>query len=211
MNINDIANFANNLDKVTKVEIFDQLRSLIELSTDEKCTLALATLYKGMQPPMPAKPKNSFQWVAKAMAKKDVRYYLNYVYIDDEYVVATDGHRLHLTPNNELIAHAYYDRNENKIDIDEKFANYKRVIQFDGVEYHNAKYITKTVVHNKGDKLGDCYEMTIGDKTLAVTKKYFDDCVSFFKDEKHWLGVADNGSLQIKHGDNLAVIMPRKF
>jgi hypothetical protein len=211
MKINTVATLASDLPKLKKADVFEALLKLIENDTNEGNAPTFAYLYSQFQPARTAKPKNVFQWVAKAMAKKDVRFYLNYVYIDDEYVVATDGHRLHLTPNNELLAQGHYDRNENKIDIDEKFANYKRVIQFDGVEYHNAKYITKTVIHNTGDKLGDCYEMRIGDKTLAVTKKYFDDAVSFFKDEKHWLGVADNGSLQIKHGDKLAVIMPRRF
>jgi DNA polymerase III sliding clamp (beta) subunit (PCNA family) len=46
--------------------------------------------------PAPSKkPKNSFEWVALVVRKKDVRQYLNFVYSDGTRIMATDGHRVH--------------------------------------------------------------------------------------------------------------------
>ena len=68
--------------------------------TDAERLESLALLYTHFMPAAPAKPKTLAQWVARAAGKKDVRYYLNYVYADHaaQRLVATDGHRLHFMP-----------------------------------------------------------------------------------------------------------------
>ena len=68
--------------------------------TDSERLDSLALLYTHFMPAAPAKPKTLPQWIARAAGKKDVRYYLNYVYADHaaQRLVATDGHRLHLMP-----------------------------------------------------------------------------------------------------------------
>lgn len=40
-------------------------------------------------------PKTPEEWVATACGKKDVRYYLNYLYVVDGVAYGTDGHRVH--------------------------------------------------------------------------------------------------------------------
>ena len=42
---------------------------------------------------------DSLHLVARAVAKKDARFWLKYIYVDDESIVATDGHRMHITKN----------------------------------------------------------------------------------------------------------------
>ena len=68
--------------------------------TDAERLDSLALLYTHFMPAAPAKPKTLAQWIARAAGKKDVRYYINYVYADHaaQRLVATDGHRLHLMP-----------------------------------------------------------------------------------------------------------------
>lgn len=45
--------------------------------------------------PRVTKPKTALQWVAKAVAKKDCRYYLNHVCVEDGVAYGSDGHRIH--------------------------------------------------------------------------------------------------------------------
>lgn len=51
--------------------------------------------------PLPETPHSittDLAWLAPAMSTEETRYYLNGVYIDNTKAVATDGHRLHLSP-----------------------------------------------------------------------------------------------------------------
>lgn len=48
--------------------------------------------------PSATKAKTNFAWISKAVAKKDIRNYLNFVVSDGVKMCATDGHRLHLAP-----------------------------------------------------------------------------------------------------------------
>lgn len=80
--------------KASKAQAFELIKNLKEggqLSEHD-----IDSLIKYFAPSIPAKPKTAFQWVAKAAAKKDVRDYLNYVYVTEEgEAQATDGHRVH--------------------------------------------------------------------------------------------------------------------
>ena len=62
----------------------------------------LAMLYHHFRPAPPKNPKTWWQWVAKpaeAAAKaNDLRWYLRYVRVTDEYAESTDGHRIHRVP-----------------------------------------------------------------------------------------------------------------
>jgi len=44
------------------------------------------------------KPKSAYEWVSLAASKDDARQFLCAVHCDGEWMVATDGHRLHLAP-----------------------------------------------------------------------------------------------------------------
>ena len=87
----------------------------------------LATLYSFFMPALPAKPKTAQQWVQKAVAVKDVRYYLNNAHASSGFLRGTDGHRLHIAPIAGLFD-GYYDKNGSKIDSDDKYPDVQRVI-----------------------------------------------------------------------------------
>jgi hypothetical protein len=87
---------------------------------------ALTTLYKQHLPKVPAKPKTARQWAIKAIAKKDVRYFLNQAHIEAGYIRATDGHRLHVAPT-DIKDDGFYDAALNKLDMLGKFPDIERV------------------------------------------------------------------------------------
>lgn len=86
---------------------------------------------------MPAAPKKLkkdatlFDWVALAVAPaKDLRDYLQFVYCDGDYIVATDGYRIHIAPNNDGLEVGYYcPRTATPVThIQEKYPDYWRVV-----------------------------------------------------------------------------------
>jgi hypothetical protein len=58
----------------------------------------LERLLPFFEPRMPAQAKTSEQWVKKAVGKKDHRSWVNFMYSDEGYLYATDGHRAHKAP-----------------------------------------------------------------------------------------------------------------
>lgn len=46
-------------------------------------------------PSAPKVAKTAIEWVAKAVATKDIRYYLNFIRVQDGFAYGTDGHRIH--------------------------------------------------------------------------------------------------------------------
>lgn len=52
-------------------------------------------LLNHLLPALPAAPRNVWDFVARAMAVNDMRYYLNAVHVIDGIAYATDGHRMH--------------------------------------------------------------------------------------------------------------------
>lgn len=55
----------------------------------------LDSLINYFAPPLPTKAKDVFGWVAKAAAVSDIRECLQFVYVKDGNIVATDGARIH--------------------------------------------------------------------------------------------------------------------
>ncbi len=96
---------------------------------DGDLLLGLARLYAHFLPKPGKRARTTWQWVAMAMAKDDVRYYLNYVYVTEEEIVATDGHRLHIAPNVEGLTPGYYDAAGNRIHAPDyaRYPDFKRV------------------------------------------------------------------------------------
>jgi hypothetical protein len=208
MSINDVAQCAASLGKTSKKEAFDHLQQMIERATNDEEILALAFLYNQFQPALPTKPKTSFQWVAKAMPKKDIRFYLNYVYTDSNYIVATDGNRLHLTKNHQGLS-GYYNKNMHSVKVDHNYPNYERAIDLDNVKYHPLNSCQFEIEAGVG-KMGDFLHVTLPDDTkiMVVNDWYNQACCHGGAIE---IGVAVSGSLHIRSGDNLAVIMPRRY
>ena len=66
--------------------------------------------------------------LGKIVAKKDVRVFTNYVYTDENNIVATDGHHLVAIPN-DGITKGYYDpKTEESVSIDIRYPDYEKVI-----------------------------------------------------------------------------------
>jgi len=122
--INKIATLATRQRfKTSRADAYQIVTGAIEnggvLSDDD-----MANLYAFFLPNIP-KNKNDFQWVYSAVAT-DHRYYLNYVYVTDGEMVATDGIRLHVASTD--LADGFYDKAETRVDVDATFPDYKRVI-----------------------------------------------------------------------------------
>ena len=129
-NLNEIARLACAMKKPSRIDVYSQLITVIEAG--DVNDQFLASIYAFFLPPLAAK-KVPEQWVALAMAKNDVRYYLNFVYSDGKRLVATDGHRLHVLKTNQYPP-GYYDQQLVKIHGPEyaKYPDIDRVIPKDG-------------------------------------------------------------------------------
>lgn len=113
--------------KPTKARAFEMVKELattLEGVDDSGDALRnLAALYAYFMPAAPKKAKTPFQWVALAMGKQDVRYYLNYVHVTENHIEATDGHRMHKTPNHDSLPAGFYNAAGDKVKAPD-FANF---------------------------------------------------------------------------------------
>jgi DNA polymerase III sliding clamp (beta) subunit (PCNA family) len=216
MNINEIANLANNQKRLSKANQWTEYKRLIEILdatdlTDGDAYQILTTMYNHFQPSTPAKPKTPEQWLAKAMAdKNDVRYYLQYIYADGSNLVATDGHRLHIHTANKL-PDGFYDKNMQKINEDAKFPDYKRVLPNSNRVRHQSRKLTKDFLLSGEVRVHGGKEEAINViADVWVNKKYLVDALSFWDSsetvEINYAGAMD--SITISANDCLAVIMP---
>lgn len=77
----------------TKAQAYDLITCLKlggELSEAEIDSLLLYFC-----PPKPKVAKTAMEWVARAVAEKDLREYLTYLYVRDGYAIGTNGHFIH--------------------------------------------------------------------------------------------------------------------
>ena len=136
--------------KPTRKEAFDlackaKSHPLTEVEID--------SLINYFAPSVPSSPKTAFQWVARAVAINDIRFYLNYVYVSEGVMYATDGHRLHWADTD--LANGYYDAKTGlPAKCDGKYPDVRRVIprleqmqKFDGSPTAGARYINRKEVH----------------------------------------------------------------
>ena len=127
---NQIYTEAARMTKPTKAVAYATVRKMIEEMQDAGNVeqYHLATLAAFFLPPTPAKPKDTFAWIAKAVAgKNDIRDYLRYVRVQDGLACATDGHRLHRGAV--TLADGWYDTQGNAIeDPGYTFPDVERVI-----------------------------------------------------------------------------------
>jgi hypothetical protein len=216
MNINEIANLANNKKRLSKADQWLDYKRLVKILdatdlTDGDAYRILVSMYNHFQPSTPAKPKTPQQWLAKAMAdKNDVRYYLQYIYADGSNLVATDGHRLHIHTANKL-ADGFYDKNMQKINQDAKFPDYKRVLPNSSRMGHESRKLTKSFLLSGEIRVHGGKEEAINViADVWVNKKYLVDALSFWDSsetvEINYAGTMD--PISISANDCLAVIMP---
>lgn len=167
--------------------------------------LHLAALYQWFIPPTPAKPKTAEQWVSKALATKDVRYYLTYLCSDKGSLVATDGHRLHVVHNMDYPDGAYNKAMDHiEPDTAGKFPDWRRVIS-DHERTHAFKDLTFTEVEKGGRFLTEIRH----DDSLLVTvnTKHLKDALSFMDSPVIGFGTT-NDSIVLTNNNCRAVIMP---
>ena len=194
-----------NVSKPSKAVALKLVKSLHTGSLDTYDTeVALGQLYQFFIPATPAKPKTDTQWVCKALAKKDVRYFLNYLFVEDGHMVATDGHRLHTTRTD--LPNGSYDKALGLIDPDVagRFPDWKRVIPAHQTNAQLAD-MDKELIEIEGRFR---YELKLDGKTLVtVDKKYFDDAMSMMDNPRVTYGQHFD-SILLQEGDSRAVVMP---
>lgn len=138
--LNKIASFAASeslpVTTIAKREAFKDLMPLLpEMPDDlsEKQLVSLATLYKLVyRPPVKYKHKSKFAWLSSACAteKNDIgRPCLRYVYAARDYLVATDGQKLHCTPTSKTTGYVGFLGNEGQeIDLPYTYLDILRII-----------------------------------------------------------------------------------
>ena len=166
--------------KPTKAKAQHSLRSIFEDHADQLSDDALfhlGQLYRHFMPPAPRAPKTLEQWAAKAAGKKDVRYFLNYVYADPAgYLVATDGHRMHVMDLPEGMRPGYYCPKtlEWLQDHEEwRYPDWQRIIPRPGtLPLHRLDISTWKVDEIEGKAV---YRMPDG---VALNKQYVDEALA---------------------------------
>jgi len=123
----------NEIGAMKRSDIYEMIKS--ELTTGRKLNQAqvffdidkIESVMKYFMPSIPKKAKTSEQWCCKAVAKKDVRYYITQVYSDGHRLAGTDGHRIHYVPTT-LEEGFYCPKSMIKTDMDAKFPDIDRII-----------------------------------------------------------------------------------
>jgi hypothetical protein len=207
--MSELATIASKIKKPSKAIAQDIVRNLATKNPD--CTHDLAKLYAYFMEAPKAKPKTDFEWVALAMGKNDVRPYLNYVYVDDEHIVGSDGHRLHMVPTDGRKP-GYYNAAGDLVEFTGyKYPDYKRLICKDFTCSHEIAIDSLPVVEIKPLKIHS-YALEFGNtfaekRALHVQKKYLDQA-TVGHDVVLINFTDDLGAIRIDMGTRTAVIMP---
>ena len=119
-----VATMASVLKKPSKADAHQILVELIR--TESIPETEAAQLYAFFMPKVnPA--KSNIAWVAGAAAQHDIgRPYLEYLYSDGTWLMATDGPRLHRIPTD--LSAGYYDKSGTAISRDDKYPDVERLI-----------------------------------------------------------------------------------
>jgi len=174
-NISDnIATLSNNISvKYKRNEIASKIANLYESLDDDNFNIddvktELAIMYKHFLPKAGKVAKNIPEYLQKFKDVKDVRYYLNFVYCDGDYLVAINGHYLTYTPNVDKLEPGFYDQLFNKVEMDAKYPNWQRAV---GDDYSDKEQITLSDLEVIMVKEILCYKL---DDNLIVNKQYLD-------------------------------------
>lgn len=165
----------------------------------------LAKLYTYFMPPLPKKVTSNFQWVAQAMARKDVRYYLNYVYVTSSQFICTDGHRLHVAPNDTgLVPGFYFANGDIAHDTDyAKFPDWERILNPD--KEFTINIDTDLKLYDLQPLAAKLLAYVIQD--IGVNKVYLDQAINGLDKPTITLH-KDKKQFKIVSGDRMAIVMP---
>jgi hypothetical protein len=139
-----------------KTSLLDQVISAHETG-EPLMREQLRAIITRLQPKTSSKKLNGFKWVALAVCKKEIRQYLNYVYVEDGVAIATDCHRIHATPT--ILEDGYYcPKSGMKVDDQGKFPPWKRVIPsnttLEDIEFIEIPALKKDSMHPINTNLG---------------------------------------------------------
>jgi len=179
MNINDISTLAANKKKPNKNDAFAILKDAIENGMTEASASSLYAFF--LPSPTKAKVKeDAFKWVSLAQGINDMRRHIQYIHVEASWVVGTDGHRVHVSPNTESLSEGFYDASGAKIEWKEVFPDWKRLFPAD---FNNRKRVNpedfKEGTHVIGKK--DMRVMEVDG--VVINEKYFKEMVAYKPDE----------------------------
>lgn len=208
---NDLATMAYSVTKSGKPKKADCHTFIQQLATEQLSTSdieqGLAKLYAYFMPPVPKKPKKETDWLLKAVATKDVRFYLEHLHSDGERLYATDGHRLHLFKTTDYPP-GYYNAALNNIAVDHQYPDVNRVIR----EYSQWAHLNE-IDYSDVVEISPCVtarRLKVNGKHIAtINQQYWFDAISFLDEQSTlYFGNSPLEAIKIEDGDKLAVIMP---
>ena len=166
----------------------------------------LAELYKYFIPPKPAKPKTAEQWVSKAVAVNDVRYYLKYTKVENGQIIGTDGNRIHIAPTE--LPDGAYDSALTLIDPHHAGVFPKNWKALTDISRHNsAKFEDLTLETYEKNTLWGYKLSTLDTHIARFDKKLMDQALSYLDNPTvYYTGVNDR--IVMIDGLKTAVLMP---
>ena len=114
----------------SKKDAFAMIKSAFEIAGDNGASLPteqLEALYKYFMPALPKAVKKDWQWISRAVGKRDFRPTMNWLYSDGSRLMATDSHRLHIIPST-MTKGYYHPKTLDSIDLDAVYPDIDRVI-----------------------------------------------------------------------------------
>ena len=201
--------------KVSKSRAMIVIEALAASHPDK--IMQLSELYSYFKPTVPFKPKTAEDWVCKAVAKNDVRLYLNRLEVLDGWLIATDGHRLHMCKT--TLENGAYDTQLNPIRAigGVQFPNVKKVIPKHELNttlggcrivrhLTSAKNEYGTTVH------GNWVEVKFDDETkICFSTKYWNDATCGFEDDATVKYPDQPGAILIENKKRRCVLMAVKI
>lgn len=197
--------------KPTKAAAFDTLLGIIDQYNIAESPELLGLL-RYFAPSAPTgKPKTPEDWVRLAVADRDVRKYLNYVYSSGSQLVASNGHRIHVintTP--EAHPHGFYHPETmtpaTDITADYTFPDYRRLFSA------SPDIITAIVKTERGVLRTDSKlpkELTrltlITGETVVLNSTYYNQATA---QPYHTLRYLSTQALQFDSDNTAAIVMP---
>lgn len=224
MNINELASAANKAQKLSKPKLYERVLKIVTTQDGDMSFDDMVALYAFFVPAVPAKPKTQIQWIYKAVPKNDVRYYLNQAYCDGEYLVGTDGHRLHAFELEDKLEPGYYNSELVKIECDGRYPDWKRVMPSMGLSTHKTPAAALLMMHELRDIIDRAPVEPIDEGKPAqkieifgrwVNRVYLLDALSWFNESESVDVFCDEDkndtSIQFTQGHKQCVIMPMRF
>lgn len=195
-----------NIGPAKRNDAFLMAQTLLE--GGELSEIQKEALYKYFSPAVPKKAKKAWQWVAKAVGVKDVRYYINFLYSDGRRLIGTDGHRMHWIET-DLEPGYYCPKTLERVVCDGRFPDIDRVIPerktFAQFYLKDLKHVS---VPTKKSKPIECVE--IGDIQTRINKEYLYQAANSGDMITASLGKADTETIYGSNEFGHFVIMPMR-